>query len=80
MGKDFHEFAISPDAAAIFRGTVALSGDAEGIALLIRGGLGFLDGDDVVPAVAEIVGICEPFDVRLYESVERKRRLLGREP
>jgi len=75
VGEDLQELGISPGAAAIFRRAVALSLDAEGIALLVRGGFGFLDRNDVVPVVAEVVSIGEALDACLDDAVQRNRSM-----
>jgi hypothetical protein len=66
VGKDLEQFFIAPDAAAIFRRTVALAGDAGGIGLAVDGGLDFLDGDRVVPIVAEILGVGKAGDAGFH--------------
>jgi hypothetical protein len=45
--------------------------------LPVRGGLGFLDRNDVVPAVAEIVEVGEALDSGLDDAVQRDPLLVG---
>lgn len=43
----------------------------------VRGGFGFLDRNDVVPVVAEVVSIGEALDPCLYDAVQRDPVLVG---
>src|SRR6201995_725336 len=77
VGKNLVQFCIAPNAAAIFRRTVALAGDAGGIGLAVDGGLDFLDGRRVVPIVAEIVDIAEAGDAGFEHAAQGQAVLVG---